>query len=148
MGLLDTITNIATGGLPELVLGVLDRIKLSPEEKAKITLKMEENRHELARMEMELRAKEQDQLSKEIEVASANIRAEIQSGDKFTSRVRPAFGYMCIFIIGWNYIVVPLFSRAPVDLPEAIFWLFGTFMLGYTGVRGWEKVALSSKRIK
>jgi len=145
-GIISTISSIATGGLKDLVLGVLDRIKLAPEEKAKIELQMAQNAFELQKMEAEFQQKLLDTQTKEIEVASANIRAEASSGDKYTSRARPSFMYMCIFILGWNYIAVPLFGRLPLDLPEALFWLFGSCVLGYTGARSWEKLGMPGKK--
>jgi hypothetical protein len=101
---------------------------------------VEQNKAELARIEYELQGKLQDAISREIEAASSNIRAEAGSGDKFTSRARPTFLYICNAVIGWNYIIAPLFGRQPLALPEPLFWLFGSVMLGYTGARSWEKV--------
>jgi hypothetical protein len=147
-GILNTIGSIATGGIKDIVLGVLDRIKLAPEKKAEIELAMAQHAFEIQKMELELQAKEQERIGKEIEAASANIRAEATSGDKFTSRMRPSFGYTCIFIIGWNYVAVPLFGRSPIEFPEALFWLFGSVILGYTGARTWEKITIPTKQNK
>ena len=132
-------------GLKDLVLGVLDRIKLNPEEKAKIQAQMEANAFEVQKMEAELRKIEEENRAREIEVASANIRAEASSGDKYTSRARPTFMYLCCLILGWNYIVVPLFHYAPLEFPETLFWLFGSCILGYTGARTWEKIGTPKK---
>jgi hypothetical protein len=104
-----------------------------------------ENQAELKKIEYELQGKLQDAVSREIEAASSNIRAEAGSGDKFTSRARPTFLYICNAVIGWNYIIAPLFGRQPLDLPEPLFWLFGSVMLGYTGARSWEKVFQGKK---
>jgi len=139
------VTNILGGGLQELVLGILDRIKLAPEEKAKIEAQMNQYKFELQKIEVELRAKEQEFIAKEIEAASSNIRAEVQSGDKYTARARPTFLYLVNLILAWNYIFVPLFQRSPLDLPEPLFWLFGSVVLGYTGARTWEKIGAPKK---
>lgn len=128
-----------------LVLGVMDRIKLAPEKKAEISLALEQNKHELAKMELELRAKEQDAITKEVEAASANIRAEAMSGDRYTSRARPSFIYMMLIIMICNYIIFPIIGRDVLSFPEALFWLFGSVMLGYTGARSWEKFGLNKK---
>ena len=78
-------------------------------------------------------------------MAGENIRAETMSGDKFTSRARPLFLYICNFILLWNYVVVPLLGRTPIEFPEPMFWLFGSVMLGYVGARTWEKAQLFGK---
>lgn len=144
-GILGAIGSFATGGIKDLVLGVLDRIKLAPEKKAEIELAMANHAFEIQKLEMELQAKEQERIGKEIEAASANIRAEASSGDKFTSRARPMFIYLMIFVLGWNYVIVPLFHHSPLEFPEPLFWLFGSVMLGYTGARTWEKIGLPTK---
>lgn len=137
-GFLAAITG--AGGLKDLILGVLDRIKMNPEEKAKLQAQLEDHAFELSKLEAEYRKIEEENRAKEIEAAGANIRAEAQSGDKFTSRARPLFLYVGNFIILWNYVIVPLFHHAPLDFPEPLFWLFGSVMLGYTGARTWEKI--------
>ncbi len=143
--IVSAIASIATGGLKDLVLGVLDRVKLNPEEKARVEAQLDQNEFELQKMEMELKSKEQDYVAKEVEAASANIRAEAQSGDRYTSRARPTFLYLVNAILAWNYIIVPLFHHTPLDLPEPLFWLFGSVVLGYTGARTWEKIGVPKK---
>jgi hypothetical protein len=54
------------------------------------------------------RAVDMDAESKAIEAASANIRAEAQSGDKWTSRARPTFLYLFYVILAINFILVPI----------------------------------------
>jgi hypothetical protein len=102
---------------------------------------VEQNKFELAKIEAELQEKVLEAATREVEAASANIRAETGSSDKFTSRARPMFMYAVEFILVWNYVIVPLFKQVPVNLPEPIFWLFGSAVLGYTGARSWEKMA-------
>jgi hypothetical protein len=120
-------------GVKDIVLGVLDRIKLSPEKKAEIELQMQNHAFDLQKMDIELESKLAD-------AASKNIVAEASSGDKFTSRARPLFMYVVNFILVWNYIIVPIFHHEPLALPEPLFWLFGSCVLGYTGARTWEKI--------
>src|SRR5690349_3277220 len=40
-------------------------------------------------------------------IAGQNIRAETQSGDKFTARARPSFMYVIIAVFAFNYIFLP-----------------------------------------
>jgi hypothetical protein len=142
-----TIISGITGatGLKDLVLGILDRIKLSPEKKAEVELAMATNAQELQKIQMEMEAKEQESIAREIEAASANIRAEVTNGDKFTSRSRPSFVYMMLLIMACNYVIFPLVGRSVIEYPEALYWLFGSVMLGYTGARTWEKIGLPKK---
>lgn len=137
---------IIGGGLGKLVKEVIGSFKLDPAKKAEIEALVDQHEHEVRMKEMELQIKSMDAESKAIEIAGQNIRAETGSGDKFTSRARPSFIYIMIIILGWNYIAVPLFHHDPISLPEAIFWLFGSVMLGYTGARTWEKIGLPGNK--
>ena len=131
MPILDAIFG---GGVGKLVKDVVGTFKLSPEAKMEFEKQIEEQKFELAKIDAELEGKLAD-------AASANIQAEAKSGDKYTSRARPTFLYIVEFILAWNYVVVPLFEQQPVQLPEPLFWLFGSCMLGYVGARSWEKIA-------
>ena len=137
MGLLETIIG---GGVGKLVKDVVGTFKLTPEAKAEIDKQIEEHAFELAKLDREYETKLLDVQAREIEAAGANIRAEAQSGDKYTSRARPTFLYIIETILACNYILFPLIGRPALDLPEAAFWLFGSCMLGYSGARSWEKV--------
>ena len=119
---------------------VIGAFKLSPEKKAEMQAAVDANAHEIAVKQAEYESKLLDAQSKEIETASANIRAEAQSGDKYTSRARPSFIYMMLLIMICNYVVFPIVGRTPIQFPDPLFWLFGSCMLGYTGARTWEKI--------
>ena len=120
-------------GLGETFRKIIGTFKLDPETKAKIELELEVHKFEIAKIEAELEGRLAD-------AASKNIQTEASNGDKYTSRARPTFLYICNIILAWNYIIVPLWNRAPINLPEPLFWLFGSVMLGYVGARTWEKV--------
>jgi hypothetical protein len=130
--LLDTILGANLGQLFKDVVG---QFHLSPEDKA-----IDENQKEVQLAQIALESKAQDTLARETEAASANIRAEAATGDKFTSRARPSFLYIMQGILVANYVVFPLLGKAAIAFPDALFWLFGSCMLGYTGARSWEKV--------
>jgi hypothetical protein len=156
MGALISAIGSAVGGtgLKDLVLGVLDRIKLSPEKKAEIQAQLDQNSFELSKMQHELEMKQQDYMAKEIETASANIKAEAESGDKFTSRSRPMFMYLIYVILGWNFIVLPIIQMfkgvptQPIALPDDMYWLFGAGYLGYTGFRSLDKTGFKWNKSK
>ena len=131
MALIDTILG---GGVGKLIKDIVGTFKLSPEAKLEFDKELAENEFKLKQMDAELESKLAD-------TASANIRAESGSTDKYTSRARPTFLYIVEFILLWNYVAVPLFKQTPVILPEPLFWLFGSVMLGYVGARSWEKIS-------
>jgi len=126
-------------GIKDIVLGVMDRIKLSPEKKAEIEIAMAQNAHEIAKMEIEIE-------SKVLETAAKNIQAEASSDDRFVSRARPTFLYIIYCVLCFNYIALPIIqlfkgmpNLVPIELPEDLYWLFGAGYLGYTGFRSLDK---------
>jgi hypothetical protein len=123
------IGNLASGGLLNGISTLINTIRgRSPEDALKL---------------QELAAKyQEDILNADVQMqqtAAANIQADAKSGDKFTQRARPSFMYIVEVILVCNYIVFPLMNRPPLALPEPLFWLFGSAILGYTGARSWEK---------
>lgn len=136
------IGSVLGGGLGSLIKTVVGTFKLDPEVKAKIEAEIDARAHELRLKELEIQARVEEAHAREIEAAAGNIRAEATSGDKYTSRARPSFIYVMLLIFVCNYILFPIIARTPLEFPEALFWLFGSCMLGYTGARAWEKVGL------
>jgi|SRR5882724_698606 len=138
MPLLDQILG---GGVGQLFKDIVGTFHASPEEKAKFQAAIDENQKEIQLAQIALEAKAQDTLARETEAASNNIRADAATGDKFTSRARPSFLYVMLGILAANYVVFPIAGKPPLVFPDALFWLFGSCMLGYTGARSWEKYA-------
>lgn len=97
------------------------------------------NAEKLAEIQAEIVSKQVDAAKAEVEAAARNIQADAASGDKFTQRARPSFMYIIELILFWNYIVAPLLGRQVLSLPDPLFWLFGSAILGYTGARSWDK---------
>lgn len=139
MPLLDTILG---GNIGQVFKDVVGTFKLSPEDKAKFQAAIDENQTSIKVAQIALESKAQDTLARETEAASANIRADAASGDKFTSRARPSFIYVMLGILVANYVVFPTIGKPPIAFPDALFWLFGSCMLGYTGARTWEKYSI------
>ncbi len=133
-GIIDGLFGSGIGGIGDLVQKVVGTFKLSPEAKLEFDKALAENDYNLKKMDADLESKLSD-------TAASNIQAEEKSGDKYTSRARPTFLYMMEFILFCNYVVFPIAGRAPIQFPDALFWLFGSCMLGYTGARTWEKMA-------
>lgn len=142
MPLLDQILG---GNLGQLFTSIVGQFHLSAEDKAKFQAAIDANANQLALAQLDLQKKAEDTLQTEVTAASANIRADAASGDKYTSRARPSFIYVMLVIMAANYIVFPIAGKAPLAFPDALFWLFGSCMLGYTGARSWEKYQLLGK---
>lgn len=136
------LDQILGGNLASFVGGLIDKFHLSPEDKAKFQAAVDANQTQLALAQLDLQGKAQDELAREVEAASGNIRAEAASGDKYTSRARPSVIYVVLVILSANYIVFPLLGKAPLAFPDALFWLFGSCVLGYTGARSWDKFTM------
>src|SRR5216684_5921589 len=139
MPLLD---QLFSGGIGQAFKDVVGTFHLSPEDKAKFQAAVDENQKEIQLAQLALESKAQETLARETEAASSNIRAEAASGDKYTSRARPSFLYVMLGILSANYVVFPLVGKASLVFPDALFWLFGSCMLGYTGARTWEKYSI------
>lgn len=146
MGILNKLLGGVTGGLGGLVLGAIDRFKLSPEKKAEMKMAVMENESEMAKYEAEVSMKY-------VEASSANIRADVASKSMLARTARPGFLWMGNIAI-WGNIIVPHIARmayiyqgrpdlaelaVPIDIPGAVIFLFGSGFLGYTGARSWEK---------
>jgi hypothetical protein len=127
------LTDILGGSLTDGVAKIISLFKVDPNKAA-------EHAAELAKIQADIQSKMIDAAQAEIEAASANIRAEQASGDKYTQRARPSFVYMVLVILFANYVILPLVGRPLIALPDSLFWLFGSAILGYTGARSWEKV--------
>ncbi len=97
------------------------------------------NAEKLQEIQAEIVSKQIDAATAEVNAATANIQADAKSGDKFTSRARPSFMYIIEFILFWNYVISPLLGKQVLTLPDSLFWLFGSAILGYTGARSWDK---------
>jgi len=76
---------------------------------------------------------------------------EAASEDKFVRRVRPATIWCVVAVVAVNFVALPVLnavlSAAGVDtvtlqypdLPENVYWLFGSLFGLYTGARSWDK---------
>jgi hypothetical protein len=133
---LDTIIKGGLSGVIGGVTDIIDRFVTTPDEKAKAII--------------ELRQLEVRETEAIVNAASAAIVAEAQSDDPYVRRSRPTFLYIMYGVILWNFIFLPVFQfftdqpMLPLDLPEALYYLFGGGFLGYVGARSWDKKAVPS----
>lgn len=109
---------------------------------------------ERAKLELALATLAQNGELEKMSIQLSAIIAEAQSEDPWTSRARPSFMYV-IYILLLFSIPMGLLSAARPDMaasittgmttylskiPQELYYLFGAGYLGYTGVRGWQKV--------
>lgn len=106
-------------------------------------------------LEKELRNFELEKMKLEL-AENASVRqllmAEVASEDKFVRRVRPAVIWCVVAVIAANFIVLPILNAIFTavglnaialqypDLPENVYWLFGSLFGLYTGARSWDKM--------
>jgi holin (3TMs family) len=140
MGL--TVQDIIGGTFLDSLKGLIGEFHLSKEDQAKFSEAIDANKTVIDAKQIEYQEKLEDSYQTELNTASANIRAEMATGDKFTVRARPSYIYWCELILGVNFILFPLLGKTPVNFPDALYWLFGTCILGYTGARSWDKRTL------
>jgi hypothetical protein len=136
-GILDFFTG-SVGPALDGVSKLIDQFRMSPEEKAQLQQQITD-----AKSKSEQAARDYD--VKLNDIAGQNIRAEENSGDKFTIRARPAVIWMGNILIFWNYALVPVcghkWALTPATLPDAFWWTWGTVVTGYVFSRGMEKIA-------
>jgi len=129
------LDKILSGGITGIFKGaadIVDRFVQSPDERAKIMV--------------DLRALEVRETEAITKAASAAIVMEAKSDDPWVRRARPTFLWLMYAILIINFGVIPLINAGtgsdlkPIDLPEKLYWLFGSGYLGYTGARGWDKM--------
>lgn len=143
-----SLSTILGGNLGQLVKDVVGTFKLSPDKKAELQATIDENAHEIQMKEYELTVRAIEAEKVAIAEASANIRAEAQSGDKFVSRARPTFLYLFYIILAFNFIVLPIAQiiggtsvtdLKPIEFPDILWEVFIAGYLGYVGAREFGK---------
>jgi hypothetical protein len=138
--LLTQLFGSGVSSIGDVFTKVVGAFKLSPDKQAELTELAASNSEKLAELDREIQQNAMKYEADAVASASANIRAEEGSGDKYTARARPTFIYFMLLIFAANYILFPLLNKAPLQFPDSLFWLFGSCMLGYTAARSWEKV--------
>src|SRR6266704_5287673 len=121
VGVLGKLAGVLGGNIGDAFTKVVGAFKVPPEQ-------IEAHRFELEKIAAELQEKQLTAAQAEVEAASANIRAETTSGDKYTERSRPTFLYLVEFILGFNCIFVPCYQMAThqplsiLGLPHEMYW--------------------------
>lgn len=142
------LTNLLGGGLVKIgegVAGIVDKFKMTPDEKASFQLEMEKLlQTQGSELEQTIRA--------ELGAKERILVAELSQGDSYTKRARPTVVYAGLAFIGLNYVFiptmmwfaaniaqVPMAEFPPLDLPEE-FWY------GWSGIVATWSVGRSMER--
>lgn len=140
------ITDLIPGAdLLKLGMGIIDKIIPNPEAKAQAQL--------------DLLKQEQAGELEGVKVQMSAIIAEANSTDPWTSRARPSFMYVIYLMIlmavpmGFLAAFRPDLAAAVAHgmqawlaaIPDSLWTLFGAGYLGYTGMRGLEKIKGASQ---
>lgn len=126
------------GGLSSLAQTILNKFVADPQAKAEALEALRKDDITILQIESDLQTKLN-------ETAGQNIRADAQSGDKFTERARPTFMYIVEAILAFNFIGIPAVqlvtgkALAPFNLPADLLTLFGVCVTGYVMSRTVDK---------
>ena len=134
------IDKIFGGGLATLIEKIVGTFKLSPAAKMEFERELIANKHELDLKEAEFDSKILDIQGREIDAARDVVKAEMATGDKYTTRARPTFVYVILGMLVHNYVVVPYTGRPPIEFPAELFDVMTMILLGIVGGRTLEKV--------
>lgn len=134
------VTNLLGGTLLDKVNGLIGQFHLSAEDKAKFQQALADNQQQLALAQLDLEKNAQQAIATETDEAIKAYAAEQTTDDGYTKHWRPTFGYMVTFLLFWNYAIVPLFGRTPVQIPDRLFEMFGALLLVAIGGRTFEKI--------
>lgn len=166
MNLLKLVSG-AVGGLPgtlisEVVLKGLGKSKNSKVADAANSLNSilessNDNKVELKIAEMDLQRKIEDKLIEELKLKAKDADidiigeqrglAEAQSESFFIAGGRPALLWIVNITLTINYIIFPMYSyftgteaKIFLELPDQLYWLYGSVVLGVSGMRTYEKL--------
>lgn len=132
-----SLQDVLGSSLLQSVQGIIAQFHMSPEDKAKLQAQLDAEKDQFTAAEHDYNAKLND-------IAGQNIRAEAQSGDKFTERARPAVIWVGLLMFFWNYCVVPTagvhwhFPALPI--PDTFSEIWGVVVTGYVFSRTADKL--------
>ena len=143
MGILDFLGN-SLSGILDGVGGIIDRFKLSPEDKEKFKLELESLLQKRdSEIEMTYR--------KEIEAKKEILITELSQGDKYTKRARPSVIYVGLIFIFLNYVLIPIIQSVSgrtveaLSLPEEFWWAWGSIVATWSVGRSFEKTGIRNR---
>lgn len=125
-------------GLIEGIGGVIDKLHTSEEEKAQAKLALFQAEAELT--------KELARVDAEWAKAQAQVITAEQNGSWLASSWRPILMLTFTYIIAHTYVLAPMFSLPPVEIPEPMWELLKLGVGGYVVGRTAEKIVREYKK--
>jgi hypothetical protein len=144
-GIVGAVLGSGGGSLLDGISKVINSIRgKSPEDAAKLEQIKAQYQTEFMQAQADLQKAQISANTDLNNVAGQNIRAEAQSGSWFTRDARPAVIWVGLFMISWNYIVVPLiglhFKLTPVTFPDMFWQVWCIVCTGYVFARSADKL--------
>jgi hypothetical protein len=144
MSLISRVIGSASGGLLDSISNLADELFTSDDERNTFKLQMQQLMQQRdSEIEQSLRA--------ELQAKERIMVAEMTQGDNYTKRARPTVVYAGLFIIFFNYCLVPALQAAfsvtvePFALPTE-FWAAWGGCVGIWSIgRSVEKTGVSNK---
>src|SRR3990172_8384320 len=100
MGWIDSVIGGGAKGLLDGAGAIIDRFHLSPAD-------VEAAKREMAEVVAKHEALLQETLRAEIGAKERILVAALQQGGNYTKRLRPTVGYVGLFAIAWNFVLIP-----------------------------------------
>lgn len=135
-------SEIIGGNLGKLFKDVVGTFKLDPAVKAQMEKEIDDHAQELALKQLELQNEAEKREANLVSAQRDIIVAEMNQGDNFTKRARPAVVYAGLMFILLDNVVLPyisFFTSKPlptVELPSEFWWAWtgvvGVWMVGRT----------------
>ena len=82
----------------------------------------------------------------ELSKTQSNIIMTEMNGNWMQRSWRPILMFICIIIIAWNYMIVPVAGLPPMVLPKELWTLLTVGTGGYIALRSGEKIANNLRR--
>lgn len=141
MGILKKIFGATPiGAVVNTVSDIAEQIFGTSEDKTKARIQKAEFDLALEQLLQKRDSEMEETLRVELGAKERILVAELQQGDKFTKRARPAVVYFGMFFFFFNYSLVPLFGMPQLLIPEPFMW-------GWSGIVGTWSVGRSAERI-
>lgn len=132
-----SLSDVLGTSLLDSVKNIIEQFHMSPDDKAKLQAQLEAQKDQFTAAENDYNAKLND-------IAGQNIRAEEQSGDKFTERARPAVIWVGLLMFFWNYCLVPTaglhWHVVSIPIPDTFSEIWGVVVTGYVFSRSADKL--------
>lgn len=144
MSFLKKLTDIATGGLGSAVKEVAGKYFSSKEKQAEFD-------RDINRLIAQRNSDIEQSFRTELTAKQNVMVAELQQGDNYTKRARPTVIYTGLFVIVFNYVIVPLIKDLnglkvdPYALPIEFWVAWGGTVGVYNLGRSMEKRGIQNK---